>query len=195
MRTSAPQITAVLAAIGKSRNAWRAALVHVLVNVIGALAWIGFIGTLADLAKWIGGDQGARSRKPTTVRQCAHRVQRGERRWCFLTVLGPLVALTDKLVPASVGTHPVAAARPAFLDRDYLSTPMIALEMTRRELLRLGLRVRSMLVASVPAATAGTRRELTDIRESDEEVDALHAAVVSYLGDLSRGDLSHGQRC
>jgi phosphate:Na+ symporter len=186
-------VTAVLAAVGKSRNAWRAALVHVLVNVLGAAVWVGFIGTLADLANWIGGHDGV---GPATPQQFAnaHTVFNAINTVVFLILLAPLVAVTDKLVPRSVGTRPIAAARPAFLDRDVLGTPLIALEMTRRELLRLGLRVRLMLVASVPAAMAGTRQELNEIQDSDEEVDALHAEIVAYLGDLSRQNLSKKQR-
>ncbi len=186
-------ITAVLAAMGKSRDAWRAALVHVLVNVLGAAAWVGFIGTLANLANWIGGDQGTGQATPQQFAN-AHTVFNAANTMVFLILLTPLVALTDKLVPAKVGTRSVAAARPAFIDRDVLDTPAIALELTRRELLRLGLLVRSMLVASVPAALTGTRRELADVEQSDEEVNALHAEIVAYLGALSTGDLSTGQR-
>ncbi|MDA7888411.1 Na/Pi cotransporter family protein, partial [Akkermansiaceae bacterium] len=41
-------VTAILAAIGKSVEAKRAAAVHVIFNIIGVILWIGFIGQLAD---------------------------------------------------------------------------------------------------------------------------------------------------
>lgn len=186
-------ITAVLAAIGKSRDAWRAAMVHVLVNVLGATAWVGFIGTLANMANWIGGDEAGGVATPQQFAN-AHTVFNAVNTATFLILLAPLVTLTDKLVPANVGSRTVAAAKPAFLDRDVLDTPAIALELTRRELLRLGLLVRSMLVESVPAALSGTRRELSDVQASDVEVNALHAEIVAYVGELSTGDLSKGQR-
>ncbi len=183
----------MLAAIGKSRAAWRVALVHVLVNVLGALAWLGVIGTLADIANWLGGHDGGGRASPQQFAN-AHTVFNAVNTVVFLSLLGPLVALTDRLVPQSVGSRPVAAARPAFIDRDLLATPVLALEMTRRELLRLGLRVRSMLVDAVPAALAGTRRELATVAEIEAEVGALHAEIVSYLGDLSTQGLSTRQR-
>ena len=71
---------------------------------------------------------------------------------------------------------------------------MIALEVTRRELLRMGLRVRTMLAIAVPAALAGTRQDLLDVSALDDEVDALHAEIVRYLGELSRSNLDHDQR-
>ena len=70
-------VTAVLAAIGKSRDAWRAALVHVLVNVLWSdLRGSGSSGSLADLANWIGGDE-AGGRRPLssspTLTRCSTR--------------------------------------------------------------------------------------------------------------------------
>lgn len=186
-------VTAVLAAIGKSRDAWRAALVHVLVNVVGALVWVGFIGTLADLADWLGGTPDDGMATPQQFAN-AHTAFNAVNTVVFLAFLGPLVALTDRLVPASVGGRVVGAATPAFLDRDVLSTPVIALEVTRRELLRMGLRVRTMLAIAVPAALAGTRQDLLDVSALDDEVDALHAEIVRYLGELSRSNLDHDQR-
>lgn len=186
-------ITAVLAAVGKSRPAWRVALVHVLVNVLGALAWLGFVDTLADLAMWLSGDDGEGRATPQQFAN-AHTAFNAVNTVVFLALLAPLVALTDRLVPKSVGSRPIAAARPAFIDRDLLETPVLALEMTRRELLRMGLRVRSMLVDAVPAALAGTRSELVAVEAVEGEVGALRDEIVSYLGDLSTKALSTGQR-
>ncbi|MEA2080056.1 MAG: Na/Pi symporter, partial [Pseudomonadota bacterium] len=45
-------VTALLASIGKPREAVRAALVHVLFNVCGVLLWLGFIPYLAQFVTW-----------------------------------------------------------------------------------------------------------------------------------------------
>ncbi|MDH3754372.1 MAG: Na/Pi cotransporter family protein [Acidimicrobiia bacterium] len=186
-------VTAMLAAIGKSRDSWRAALVHVLVNVLGALVWIAFIGTLADLASWFAGEDNTGSATPQQFAN-AHTLFNLANTIVFLALLQPLVALTDKLVPDRVGSRSVAAATPAFLDPDLIETPVLALEVTRRELLRLGLRVREMFVQSVPAAMSGSRRELQAVAAIDDEINALHTEVVMYLREVSRRDLSSGQR-
>ena len=186
-------ITAVLAAIGKSRDSWRAALIHVLVNVIGAAGWIFAIGELADIASWLAGEDADVSATPQQFAN-AHTVFNAMNTLVFLALLTPLVALTDKLVPARVGTKTFAAAQPAFLDTDLLGTPVLALEMTRRELMRLGLRVREMFALSVPAALSGSRREIADLHEMKDDMAGLHLAIVSYLGETSRSTLSSGQR-
>ena len=46
-------VTALLAAIGKPREAVRAAVVHTIFNVVGVAIWIGFVDQLANLARYI----------------------------------------------------------------------------------------------------------------------------------------------
>ena len=46
-------VTAMLAAIGKPREAVRAAAVHVLFNVFGVLLWVGLIPHLAEVVTWL----------------------------------------------------------------------------------------------------------------------------------------------
>ena len=51
-------VTAILAAIGKPREAVRAAVVHVLFNVFGVLVWLGLISHLAEFVAWISPARG-----------------------------------------------------------------------------------------------------------------------------------------
>lgn len=186
-------VTAILAAIGKTRDAWRSALIHVLVNVIGALVWVVFIGSLADLATWAAGEE---FQDPATPQQFAnaHTIFNAANTIVFLMLLTPLVTLTDRIVPQRVDFGAVAESKPAFLDESLLKTPVLALEVTRRELLRLGLRVRSLFVDAVPAAISGNRRELGRLAEERVEIEALHVEIVRYLREASRSDLDSDQR-
>lgn len=186
-------VTAVLAAIGKSRDAWRAAMIHVLVNVLGALVWVGFIGTLADMASWLAGEERRAFATPQEFAN-AHTIFNTFNTVMFLVLLTPLVRLTDRLVPAEMGVRAVGRAQPAYLDHALLGTPVLALEVARKEVMRLALEVRSLFVESVPAALSGTRRQLADLADINREVDALHGAIIGYLGETSRGQLSSGQR-
>ena len=186
-------VTALLAAIGKSRDAWRTALVHVLVNVIGAVAWVGFIGRLADVAVWLAGDERTAGGTPQHFAN-AHTVFNAVNTVVFLALLTPLVALTDRLLPKRIGLGTVAESEAAFIEHDLIGTPVLAIEMTRRELMRLGLRVRAMFVDSIPAAVGGSRRDLAMIEARDDAVDALHAEIIQYLSEVSREELSDGQR-
>ncbi|MFC1791887.1 Na/Pi cotransporter family protein, partial [Gemmatimonadota bacterium] len=46
-------VTATLSAIGKPRDAWKAAAVHVAFNLVGVLLWVAFIPQLADLIRML----------------------------------------------------------------------------------------------------------------------------------------------
>ena len=46
-------ITALLASIGKPREAVRAGAVHILFNIIGVVIWIGLINQLAQIVTWL----------------------------------------------------------------------------------------------------------------------------------------------
>jgi phosphate:Na+ symporter len=64
-------ITALLAALGKPREAVRAATVHILFNVLGVLIWLRFIGELADpptFRAWPGSLPRLPGRSPTHTR-------------------------------------------------------------------------------------------------------------------------------
>jgi phosphate:Na+ symporter len=54
-------VTALLASLGKPRVAIRAAVFHVIFNVVGVLLWVGFVDQLAQLAQLVSPDQGGLS--------------------------------------------------------------------------------------------------------------------------------------
>ncbi|HEU4963150.1 MAG TPA: Na/Pi symporter [Bacilli bacterium] len=49
-------ITSVIAAVGTNLNAKRVALSHVILNVLGVLAFLPLIGVLADVCRWLADD-------------------------------------------------------------------------------------------------------------------------------------------
>ena len=183
-------ITAVLAALGKGTEAMRTAMVHVAVNTIGASSWIFFVGPLADVASKITADSAT-----ATPRQIAnaHTVFNLANTVVFLAALPLLVALVRRLVPEGVGKA-APADEAAFLDESLLDTPVLALEVTHKEVMRLGLMVRGLLGDAVGAALTGTRQELTELEARDKEVDAVHEQIIAYLAEVSRGPLGEAQR-
>jgi len=88
---------------------------------------------------------------------------------------------------------PDEAMLPKYLDKSLLSTPAIALETVRMELSRLGARVSEMVSAIMPAAITGSRDELERVAAMDKVVDALHIAIIHFLGQISLVKLSTRQ--
>lgn len=188
-------MTSWLAVIGKPREAVRAAVVHSLFNVIGVLIWIFLIPVLADLVRAISpvADQlqGAARAAAEAPRQIAnaHTIFNVANTALLIGFTTQIARLVEWMVP----DKPVQEdeeATPKFLDPFLLSTPAIALEHVRFETERMGAQVIDLLNAGFAAATANDTAGLADLTRRDKSIDALHKAIVAYLGALSSGSLS-----
>ncbi len=191
-------VTALLASLGKPREALRAAVVHVLFNVLGVLVWVAFISHLAEFVTWFSpskeGLTGTAKLAAETPRQIAnaHTLFNIANTFLFLGFVSQFARLVEWMVP----DRPLKEAqvvRAKFLNEELLITPAIALDRTRLELLRMGERVQAMMAGILPAILSGTREELEAIRLQDDEVDTLHGLIVTYLGQISRAKLSDAQ--
>jgi len=175
-------ITALMASIGKPREALRAGVAHGLFNVGGAVIWLPFIGVLASLVEDLGGGDARQLANAHTLFNVFNA----------LLVIGfiPVFArVIERLVPESPEEES-RTVRARYLDRTLLRTPSLALDRARLELLRMADRVRSMLAEALPAVLRGTRWALLELEERDDEVDSLHRQIITYLGEISQTRLS-----
>ncbi len=176
--------TALLAAIGKPREAARAAVAHTFFNVAGVLIWVFFIEQLASVVSSLGGG---------TAREIAnaHTIFNVINAALFIGFTAQIARLVERIVP----DRPAAEEeriKVKYLDKGLLSTPSLALDRARLELLRMADRVRSMLADILPAILDGTRDDLVAIERADDEVDALHGHIVRYLGHIGQTRMSEG---
>ncbi len=191
-------ITAGLAAIGKPREAVRAAAVHTIFNVAGVLVWIGFIPQLAELAVLISPAQEQLSGTQRLAAEAPRQIANVHTFFNIVNVILfiPFTTQIARLVEWMIPDRPIrpdAAMLPKYLDRSILSTPSIALEAARLEIRRLGKRVRAMFAAIMPVAIMGNRVELGKVRAMDRVVDVLHLVIIEYLGEISLAKLTKRQ--
>ena len=191
-------VTALLAAIGKPREALRASMVHVFFNGAGVLLWLPFIGYLADLvtsfspvSQDLSGTAKLAAESPRQIAN-AHTVFNIANTLLFIPFAGQLARLVEKIVP----DRPLdeeRLVRAKYLDEELLSTPSLALDRARLEILHLGDLVMEMMRQILPAMVSGEREELQQVAELDDGVDILHGQIVTYLGKISRHTLTEDQ--
>ncbi len=192
-------VTALLAAIGKPREAVRAALVHVLFNVAGVLVWIAFIPQLAAFVAWIspayGNLSGVDRLAAEAPRQIAnaHTVFNLANTFIFIWFTAQVGRLVEWLIPDRPLAEVAALSRPKYLDDELLGTPALALDRVRLEALHMGDFVQAMLKQVMPAIAARDRQALAEIEELDDQVDLLHGCAIEYLGKLSKQALTESQ--
>jgi len=125
-------VTALLAAIGKPREALRAATVHVLFNILGVLVWLGFITHLANFVSWFSPSHpelmGAERLAAETPRQIAnaHTIFNIANTFIFIGFAGQFARFVEWLVPDKP-IEEVVLAQPKYLDEELLETPSLAL--------------------------------------------------------------------
>lgn len=191
-------VTALLAAIGKPREALRASVTHVLFNVVGVLLWIGFIAQLADFVTAISpsydklyGVQKLAAEAPRQIAN-AHSIFNIVNTLIFIWFTTLIARFIEWMIPdRPLDDEGIISAK--YLDEDVLSTPPIALDLARREIAHMGDQVMEMIGAIMPAILHGSVSSLDEIRAIDERVDILHAEIVMYLGRISQNELTEKQ--
>jgi len=189
-------VTAGIASIGAGAPARRTAAFHVLLNLGGALLWLPLIGVLTAIAIWMSPSApeltGTARMAAETPRQVAnaYTVFAAVNLLLVVGITRPIARGLERLI-SDRPTDPLAVAQ--HLNLAMLETPAAALELTRAEIHRLGRKVVAMARTGGKAALSGTAAELDAIAPMDAEVDALRAAIVTYLADLAQREVSAKQ--
>ncbi|NNM30113.1 MAG: Na/Pi cotransporter family protein, partial [Akkermansiaceae bacterium] len=186
--------TAMLASIGRPREAVRAGVVHVLFNLIGVALWAGFIPQFAEAVRVISPSypevEEASRLAFESPRQIAnaHTLFNFANAAIFIWFITPMAWLARRIVP-DARAAPEDPGRPRYLDPFYLAQPDVALDRARLEITRLGNHVLGMADRSFHAALEGLPGELPPLRNAEHQADTLHAEIITYLGQLSLAEL------
>ena len=192
-------VTAMLASIGKPREAVRAALVHVFFNVGGVVVWFLFID---NLASWVTAISPAHPElsgidrlAAETPRQIAnaHTIFNIANTILFIGFTTQFARIVEKLIPDRPLEQEGLAVTAKYLEPDLLSTPAFALDRVRMEVLNMGETVQNMNDRIMPAILSGNKETLEEIRAMDDEVDILYAQILEYMGGISKGTLTEAQ--
>jgi len=189
-------VTAILASIGKPKEAVRAGLVHVLFKVIGVGLWFFFIPQFADIVRILSPQvtdlEGINRLAAETPRQIAnaHTLFNVVNTLLFIGFTTPMAKLAHRLVPDTKEKyHPSAS----YLNPILLQTPDLAFDLVRMELGRQGSAVVRMVQAVHNTVITGRADDLERLKQMDNDVDTLHGALVTYLGRLSQESLTQQQ--
>jgi len=192
-------VTAILASIGKSREAQRAAVIHVIFNIAGVMLWIAFIDDLADIVRIISPSHyeltGIDRLAADTPRQVAnaHSIFNIANTIIFIGFSGLLARFVQWVFPdrpEQKGSHVIKAK---YLDDELISTPTLALDRVRMEIAHMGEQVDYMMQRILTAIHQSDRQLLKEVQDKDDNVDILHSYIVDYLGKLSQVKLTTSQ--
>lgn len=191
--------TAGLAAIGKSREAIRVAVAHVVFNISGVLLIVWFVPHFADFVRLVSPAQpdlpALERLAAETPRQIAnaHTLFNLGAALLFLPMASWFARLCEWLVPDRPITEAEERTRrfkPKFLDDVLLDTPALALERARLEIGRMGDKVARMFDAFLVPTFDHDQKELDEIEAMDLEIDALYDFVMGYLRKIGEHEMA-----
>jgi len=180
-------ITALLSAIGKPRPAVRAAMAHVMFNVVGVVIWYAFIPNLASWVLAISPENPARDLAN------AHTIFNVSNTVLLIGFTKPLARFIEWLLPDRPQVDQIVL-KPIYLNRSLLATPSMALHNARMEINRLAAEVRSQFADIVPAMYTASREHLEGIARRATRIHDLHGDIALFLGEIGQQDLLDEQR-
>ncbi len=190
-------VTALLSTIGKSREALRTALIHILFSVLGILVWLPFIPLLVELATFVSASDVVQNGLNRTVLadQTPREIANANTIFnlvsliLFLPLVPFFVWVVYKLVPV-LEDEKSHAFKAEFLDETFISTPSMALQAVMLELERYqklyNLFYKRMVSLIVEPNIKKLSREILNI----EKFRAYQAEILTYLGRSSQVELS-----
>ena len=192
-------ITAGLAGIGASREAKRVAVAHTIFQLVGVFIFIWWIPYFADFVRWLS-PKGAAQLTGTAYladvvpRQVAnaHTIFNIATALVILPFVTWTAGIVIRILPHK--EEPVKELyKTKFLDESLLSTPALALSLSRAEILRIGEMVKKMVKQIIEPFMARNRDVLTELAEMEEEIDYLEEKVSDYLTRISRQSIPEEQ--
>jgi phosphate:Na+ symporter len=192
-------ITAVLASLNAGREAKRVALAHTMFKVFGVALAMAFIPLLAKFIQNIspGGvidtsDQASLARYIPRQIANAHTVFNVSLTLIFL----PFTALFGKLIMRMLPDREQDEAvryDARFLEPSLLSTPALALNLAKAEIIKMGELVKEMAVKSIDPFFSSDLTVLDELHEMEERIDALDEQISAYLIDIGKKSLNNEQ--
>ncbi|MBN1123990.1 MAG: Na/Pi cotransporter family protein [Sedimentisphaerales bacterium] len=192
-------VTALLASIGTTRVARRAAYAHTFFNVLGVLwitslffLYIKFIPWIMhiDPAQTIYTDEGTSYPNVKIAIAATHSGFNIINTLLFLPFIAYMTRFLEWLVP-----DPKTPEKPhlKYLDIRILDTPAIGIQQSQKEVHRMGDSVAQMLRDLEQVLTADKRKKELESRifQTEHDLDLVQKDIVEFLGGIMEGNISH----
>jgi phosphate:Na+ symporter len=177
-------VTALLASIGTTKNAKRAALLHFIFNATGTIMFMMAFGLVLKIVPMFGGDMQRQIANAHTLFNISN---------VFIQVwfIGFLVKIVNKLVPGE--DEKSSALVLEYLDKRLLETPSIAVGQVIKEVSRMGRLASENLSNAMDAFLTSNEGLMNTVIEYEATINYLEREITGYMVSLSNTPLSERQ--
>lgn len=176
-------LTALFSTVGAKKNSKRAAVIHLLFNLIGTGIFI-LIALLAPYVEWI------EKLSPDPMAQIAisHIVFNIVSTVIMFPFANVLVKLSCLLVPGKDDSESEMHCK--FIDDRLLNTPPFAVMQVSKEVARMAKLARDNFETSAHALINRSDKDLDKVMENEEVINYLNHHITSYLVKLNALDIT-----
>ncbi|WP_236879187.1 Na/Pi cotransporter family protein, partial [Clostridioides difficile] len=183
-------VTSLLSSIGANKNARRAAMMHLIFNVLGTVIFLIFLNkpVVSMVTSW----------DPSNV---ARQIANTHTLFNIISVLillpftSLIIKLAIKLVPDRAGDIDEDETKTIkYIDDRMIETPSIALANTIKEALRMGEKAKESLNASMEALVEHSTEKIDKTYRRERLINDLQKAILNYLLKLSKAALDDDSR-
>ena len=175
-------ITALLAAVGQSKNAQRTALSHSIFNICGTLIFIWFIPQFAAIVQMIspnGAEVDVISRQIAN----AHTLFNITNTLIWI----PLLPLMVKIVTTVIKGDDVAEdnkERLQYIDERLMDQPEFAMHLVMQEIGRVNGMVGDMMIDTRKSVLYSDKDAAISVLNAEDQIDRLNGQIVNYMSTL-----------
>ena len=181
-------VTAMLSSVGANKTAKRAALVHLMFNVIGTAVFVIFFTgpTIAAVVKISPGNSARQLANAHTFFNITNTV-------ILLPFSALLVSIAQKIIPYHEDEEKEIEGI-KYLDDRILETPSIALIQVIKEVLHMSNLTRYSYENSIDSLINQNTKSIENTFRIEKKINELERAISAYLVKLSNREVSNIQR-
>ena len=178
-------ITAMLATVGTNKTAHRAAMLHLIFNVVGTIIFLPIIipGFLGDFVSYFTGDVKRQIANAHTIFNVVNTL-----------IMVPLIPVLCKIVEKIIPGEDDEKVGPKYIDDRLLETPVIAAGQVVKETIRMANKAKLSLELAMDAFMKNDENLAEKVYQNEEVINNLEECITTYLVKLSKCELSDKEK-
>ena len=178
-------ITAMLATVGTNKTAHRAAMLHLIFNVVGTIIFLPIIvpGFLGNFVSYFTTDVNRQIANAHTIFNVVNTL-----------IMVPLIPILCKIVERIIPGEDDEKVGPKYIDDRLLETPVIAAGQVVKETIRMSNKAKLSLELAMDAFMKNDENLAEKVYENEEIINNLEECITNYLVKLSKCELSDKEK-
>ena len=180
-------VTAMIATVGTNKTAHKAALLHLIFNLVGTIIFLPFIITNL-LGNFVAGFSGDVSRQIAN----SHTIFNVVNTIIMVPLIPILIKIVNKLIPGEDSDDDKAGVK--YIDDRLLETPVIAAGQVIKETIRMANKSKKSLELAMSAFNNNDEKLAEKVYENEKVINTLEESITTYLVKLSKCELSDKEK-